>query len=308
MKVGFVFTNYNNSSYTRAAVQSLHAGSRWSDTRIVVVDNQSQASDIESLKQIARDYPDIQLVLNPENVGYFRGLNVGIRHLRASCPEIDCVVVGNNDLTFPNDFVQRLQENRPLFERWPVVAPDLVTPTGVHQNPHVLHPISGLRKFVWNLYFLSYSLSIIIRYAAWVTRRYTGRKENSSASELYKVSGPIEQGYGACYILGPQFFRHFTTLCAPSFLMQEEYFLSEQLKTIGQTVFYDPRFVVQHHHHASMGKLPSRRHWMISRDAHRVYRRFVKMKPEERTRFIADLSGGARGPDAIPGSPVGATH
>jgi GT2 family glycosyltransferase len=49
MKLGFVCTNCNNSSYTRAAVASLHAGGRRSDVHVVVVDNRSQDNDVASV-------------------------------------------------------------------------------------------------------------------------------------------------------------------------------------------------------------------------------------------------------------------
>src|SRR6185437_6492043 len=107
--------------------------------------------------------------------------------------------------------------------------------------------------------------------------------------------GPIEQGYGACYLLGPVFFKHFSRLWAPTFLMQEEFFLYEQLKEIDQLTYYDPRFVVFHHGHATMDHMPSRRQWTISREAHRVYKRYLAMSPAERRNLIA---AGSREPDA----------
>ena len=94
-------------------------------------------------------------------------------------------------------------------------------------------------------------------------------------------------GYGACYLLGPLFFRHFDCLCAPTFLMQEEFFLSEQLKFIGQMTYYDPRFVVQHVGHATMHRVPSRRHWGFSRDAYRTYKCYLGLSREEQCRLIA---------------------
>jgi GT2 family glycosyltransferase len=294
MKIGFVCTNYNNSSYTRAAIASLHASGRWSDVRAVIVDNASRDEDVESLRELAREFPGVELVLNPENVGYFPGLNVGMKHLRSRFPDVEHLVVGNNDLVFPPNFVDVVERYREVFERWAVVAPDLVTPAGVHQNPHVLHPISRARQLVWNLYFLSYGLAAMIKYAARVTRRFTVRPENAPDSELHRTPGPIEQGYGACYLLGPMFFRHFSQLSAPTFLMQEEYFLFEQLKTIGQMTYYDPRFVVHHQGHATMDRLPSRRHWTISRESHRTYNRYRAMSPDEQLSFIMAGSREAR--------------
>lgn len=286
MKVGFVFTNFNNSSYTKGAIASLKAGGSWSDVRVVVVDNKSHDDDVASLKVIARQFPGVDVLLNATNVGYFPGLNIGMRHLKTRFPDVGHVVVGNNDLVFPENFVHTMQHHRGVFETWAVVAPDLVTLDGVHQNPHVRHPISRARALIWDLYFLSYSVAVLIRQAARITKRFTVREENASGSELYKAAGPVEQGYGACYLLGPVFFRHFAQLWAPTFLMHEEFFLYEQLKRIGQLTYYDPQFVVHHHGHATTDMLPSRRQWKISQEAHRMYKRYLAMSPPEQLSLI----------------------
>lgn len=285
--VGFVCTNYGNTHYTRAAIASLHADESRGDVRVVVVDNHSTEPEVAALRAVAAEFPGVELVLNAENVGYFRGLNIGIRRMRHRFPEATVLVVGNNDLEFPAGFVATVQRERALFDEQAVVAPDLVTPDGVHQNPHVLRPISRARRLVWDLYFVHYWAAVAVRVAARLSRRFTVRPENVAGSMLYRTAGPVEQGYGACYLIGPEFFRHFDGFYAPTFLMQEEYFLYEQLGTIGQLTWYDPRFVVRHVGHATMGSLPGRRHWAISRDAHRTYKDFIRRPSDERRRIIA---------------------
>jgi GT2 family glycosyltransferase len=291
MKIGFVCTNYNNSSYTREAITSLRAGSRWEDVQVVVVDNRSNEGDVAALKAMGRDFPGVELIFNPENVGYFPGLNIGIRHLRRTFPGIDHVVVGNNDLVFPPTFVETVQRHREVFDQWAVVAPDLVTLDGVHQNPHVVHPFGAFRRFIWDIHYFSYPTALLVLRAAKVVGSLMVRPERAPTSELFKQPGPIMIGFGACYLLGPRFFQHFSGLCAPTFLMVEEWFLSEQLKLIGQMPYYDPRFVIMHHDHATTDKLPGRRHWQLSRDGYRVYKRYLAMTHDEQGRFLADHIG-----------------
>lgn len=288
MPVGFVFTNYDNARYTRGAVASLHAQASVAagDVRVVIVDNASRADDVAALRAIAREFPGTELLLQDRNLGYFPGLNVGIRHLRRAPRPVAHMVVGNNDLEFPPDFVLRVREHAEVLERWAVVAPDLVAPDGQHQNPHVLRPIGRARRAVWDVYFGSYAAARLVGAAARATRRFTVREENARGSRLHERAGPIEQGYGACYLLGPEFFRHFEALCAPTFLMQEEFFLQEQLRLIGQQTYYDPRFVVRHHHHATMGAMPGRRHWELSRASHLTYKRYLAMDAAARATFI----------------------
>lgn len=286
MRIGFVCTNYNNAGFTRGAVASLHADGPRSDVVVAVVDNASRAADVQALRTIARDFPGVELIEGDRNLGYFPGLNRGIRHLRERFPDVRVMVVGNNDLEFPSGFIDNLIQHAAVLDEWAVVAPDLVGPGGVHQNPHVLHPISRSRKVVWDAYYSSYAAASLVRRAARLTRRFTTRAENDPASELHRTAGPIEQGYGACYLLGPRFFASFPCLSAPTFLMQEEFFLGEQLKTIGQMTYYDPRFVVHHHHHATMGAMPGRQHWAISRASHRTYKRYLSLSAGARRELI----------------------
>lgn len=290
MEVGFVFTNYNNSRYTRDAVESLRAANDSLHARIVIVDNASGSEDRVELQRLASSWDRVHVIESSINVGYFPGLNLGIRFLRCRNPEIQVHVIGNNDLTFGKDFIANIERHRSVLKRWAVVAPDIVTVDGVHQNPHVFHPIQATRRLAWDLLYSTYPIGLAVSAFARLTRRWTVRHENSPESELYQRSGPVEQGYGACYLIGDAFFRHFEALCAPTFLMQEEFFLAEQLATIGQKTWYDPRFRVVHHTHASTGKLPQRRRWEIARGAHRIYKKYLRMSPSERADFIHQWS------------------
>ncbi|HXT71665.1 MAG TPA: N-acetyl sugar amidotransferase [Vicinamibacterales bacterium] len=293
MRVGFVCTNYNNSALTRAAIESLRASASWNRVRAVIVDNHSQESDIAALHELVWQHPGVELILHPENAGYFPGLNIGINHLRTKHQDITHIVVGNNDLVFPANFVEKFDLHADVFHDWAVVAPDIVTPEGIHQNPHVLYPVSRARKLVWDAYYSSYPTGLLISKLAAMAKPFTARQETAPGGDLHRHSGPIAQGYGACYILGPLFFAHFRGLYAPTFLMQEEFFLQEQLSVIGQMTYYDPRFVVHHRGHASTDAIPSRHRWEIARDAHRVYKQYLASSVEERRLIMRAASRSA---------------
>jgi len=289
MRVGFVCTNFNNAHFTHDAVESLASGSRPDDVRIVVVDNHSREDDVAALVEIGRRFSNVEIVLSPENLGYFRGLNLGIQTLRTSHPDIAHVVIGNNDLTFPSDFVERIQRQAEVLERYAVVAPDIVCADGLHQNPHVLYPISRARRVMWDLYYLAYGPARLIRKLAGITQRLTARLETRHGHELHTTPGPIILGLGACYLLGPEFFRHFDRLYAPTFLMAEEFFLAEQVSAIEQSIYYDPRFVVYHHGAATTGEVPNRRLWAFAKESHRVYKRHLALPfAERRARILRE--------------------
>lgn len=272
MKIGYVCTNYNNSQFTCEAVKSLSA-SAGHDIRIAVVDNNSNKESVEELSRLAACHSNLDLILNPDNLGYFRGLNVGIVRLRQHHPDLDVIVVGNNDLTFPEDFGDSLVRKQDRLREYAVIAPNIITLDGVHQNPHVVRKISKSRELIYDLYYSNYWLAQIIKKMAELSAALTDRDDEA----LHAVAQPIYQGHGACYVLTPLFFRFFTELWAPTFLMGEEFFLSKQLSDRGLQKFYEPSIVVRHHCHAAVAKIPSKEMWRISREAHNTYRKHVRI-------------------------------
>jgi GT2 family glycosyltransferase len=238
----------------------------------VVVDNNSDRENVDALRNLAIEFQQVELILNKDNLGYFRGLNAGIKHLRSTQPEIDIMVVGNNDLVFPADFADSLVRNLSALEKYPVVSPDIITLDGVHQNPHVINGISKFRELIYDLYYWDYYLAIAIRQLAKLTSKFTSRPD----STRHHVAQEIYIGLGACYVLGPVFFHHFEELWAPTFLMHEEFFLSKQLNEKGLRIYYEPSIKVLHHFQVSTSSLGDKKAWEIARDAHKVRRQYLK--------------------------------
>ncbi|MCU7548493.1 glycosyltransferase [Chitinophagaceae bacterium LB-8] len=272
-KLGFVFTNFNNAHYTINAIESLQEESTSGRIQIVVVDNNSEKKDIEILKTFASNKLNVDIIYSKVNVGYFKGLNIGIRYIRDNHPEIECIVVGNNDLLFPPNFYNSIFESKEFFLKYPVISPDIITSDGVHQNPHVIEKISKTREFFYDIYHSNYWIAMMILKLAKITKKVTRRKDE----DRYEVSGEIYQGYGACYILTPKFFYLFEELSSPSFLMYEEFFLSKQLLEKGYKIFYEPSISVTHLTHASTNKLPGKLKWEFSKQSHKEYRKHIKL-------------------------------
>jgi hypothetical protein len=273
MKIGFVFTNYNNSKFSWEAVSSIALNEFVSESKVIIVDNCSEDKEIDLLHKIALDYPNVHIIYNKENLGYFKGLNTGIQYLRKVHKDISHIVIGNNDLIFPDKFIKSIIENEVVFDKFPVISPDLITLDGKHQNPHVIHKISWFRELVYDFYYSSYLLAWLITLLTQKTKSITDRNDEAK----FRVAQTIWQGYGACYILGPLFFKYFEELWAPTFLMGEEFFLSRQIENENMKVYYDPKFVVIHQEHASMSKIPRKTIWEFSRKSHRIYRKYVKV-------------------------------
>lgn len=271
MNYAYVCTNYNNAHFTVDAVRTICAGTK-PPGLIVVVDNQSAAEDVAKLRELAAGNARVDLVLNPENIGYFPGLNVGIARVHALAPSIDCMVIGNNDLEFPADFGEQLEDVLADAADRPVLSPYIETLDGLPQNPHVISGLSRKRELVYDFYYANYQLAKLIRWVARLTRGASDRHDEQE----FATARYIYQGHGSCYVLTPAFFAQFEQLWAPTFMMGEEYFLSRQLSERGYMVYYDPRVRIRHRCNGSIENVPARKMWELARDAHRVYRRYVK--------------------------------
>jgi GT2 family glycosyltransferase len=274
MKFGFVFTNYNNSSYTKDVIYSLSISKDFHDLCIVIIDNNSGDDDLVRLKELSLEYPTVRFIFNKENLGYFKGLNIGLKYLRENYSDVQYITIGNNDLYFSVDYIDQIKRNINLFDQYPVISPNIIRLDGIHQNPHVIEEVSRIRYVIYDIYYSNYFLSLIILHIANFTKKFTSRKDYES----FSISQSIHQGYGACYILGPMFFNFFNFLWAPTFLMGEEFFLSKQLELVRMKVFYETSIIVNHHDHATMGKLPTRKLWKISKDSHNILKKYLKVK------------------------------
>jgi GT2 family glycosyltransferase len=270
MKVGFVFTNYNNSLLTVQAINSIETNKSDCACSIVIIDNCS--TDIERdilFNNILSS--SVKVVFNKINIGYFPGLNLGIDELIKNHFDFDLIVIGNNDLVFDRSFFQSISDNYLKIKEFPVVCPSIVTIDGFYQNPHVYKNISRFREIIWDIYYSNYYFSLLILRIASLFRFFVQRKDFKS----FSVNGFIDQGYGACYLLTPKFFLKYTKLWAPSFLMGEEFHLSRQLKSLGDKMFYFSEITVFHHDHATISKVSNRLLWDYSKRAHSIYRFFV---------------------------------
>jgi GT2 family glycosyltransferase len=270
MRIAFVFTNFNNSLLTIQAVNSIIENKFDIYCNIFIIDNDS--CELEKKILFNNYFPKFVVIIwNKKNIGYFPGLNLGLDYITHSNLLFDLVVVGNNDLVFDHDFFKSANFHLTKLSDYSVVSPSILTLDGIYQNPHLLNQASRFREILWDLYYSNFYVSKIMLHFSYYFKKFFNR--NGSGS--HAVSGFINQGYGACYILTPKFFLKYMRFWAPSILMGEEFHLSRQLKSSGDGIFYFPSLIVFHHDHATISKIPSKLLWLYSKEAHIIYRFFL---------------------------------
>ena len=114
-----VVLNWNQPRYTLDCLRSL-AGVSYPRCRVLVVDN---ASADTSVAQIRAAFPDVDLLVNPTNLGFAGGNNVGIEWaLRHGA---DYVFLLNNDAVIQPDALTRLVETAEARPEAGIVGPNV---------------------------------------------------------------------------------------------------------------------------------------------------------------------------------------
>jgi GT2 family glycosyltransferase len=266
----FVCVNYNNSKCTVALLDSLARLEKKSAYRVcaIVVDNASTDSSFQELQSCIDDYVDTRLVRSEVNLGYFGGLNLGL----AQIPEgnQDFVVIGNNDLEFSKTFFSNLLA-RTYEDDILVVAPNVITADGYHQNPHCPTRVSKFRRFLYDVYFTHFWFARLLTIASYQIKRLNGGRQNPRADQEQVV----HMGIGACYVLTAAFFKHFKKLDDSVFLYGEEALLAGQVAAANGRTLYDPKLVVRHVESATLSKLPSRKVYGFAKESYPRYRQYL---------------------------------
>lgn len=121
MNIGVILVNYNTRELLRRSLASIFASAAAGglpSPQVVVVDNASQDG---SAAMVAECFPQVRLVASPQNLGYTRGNNLGLRLLGfdipteaplpptpASTPPPDAVLLLNPDAELVEDALGQL--------------------------------------------------------------------------------------------------------------------------------------------------------------------------------------------------------
>ncbi|MFQ5716781.1 MAG: glycosyltransferase family 2 protein [Nitrospinales bacterium] len=101
LKVSVIVPNWNGLKFVGMCLDSL-ATSRFEDAEVIVVDNGSADGSREMIEE---KYPWVRLIKLPENLGFAKACNEGIK-----ASDAEYVVLLNNDIEVTPDWLQELYE------------------------------------------------------------------------------------------------------------------------------------------------------------------------------------------------------
>lgn len=264
-----LIVNYNGSEDTIKLLNSIESSNQENTSiKVIIIDNDSDKTDTDKILAFINNLKWVTLLKSESNIGYFPAFNIGLKYIENELPAT--VLLCNNDLIFDKDFFQ-LHKLKEYSEDTFVVAPNVITLNGVHQNPHLVSRINSFRKLLNEIYFYNYYTARILKFIT----GFLGNLRRNNKKNLSIESGFIHMGIGACYILRPVFFNHFMKVDDRVFLGGEEALLAGQLQKTEGKIYYNSSLIVHHAEGVSFSKMPSRWRYEASRKSYPTYKKYL---------------------------------
>lgn len=262
MKIAAIILNYNSAADTRKCIGFLQKQKLNEELHVIVVDNSLPDYRLQITDYSQRSTFNVQrsteLIRVEENRGYSAGNNIGLRRATEIGAKYALVINPDMELTDVN-YLARLVEVMERNEDVVVVATDIVTPEGIHQNPML--PDGDWRSaFGWVKEILSCKKPV----------------DTYSFIDNYKESHECTKVSGCCLMLRMSFVEEIGYFDEYPFLYCEEAILARQVEMAGKKMYYLADTQAVHRHVKSEKGDPVKRfkHWQRSRIY--FYRRYSK--------------------------------
>ncbi len=221
--VSLITINYNQAAVTCDLLESTR-NLTYPNVEIIVVDNGSKEDPTEQIRQGA--YPNVTVIVSPENLGFSGGNNLGIRHARG-----DYYFLLNNDTIVTPDLLEQLL--KPFS-----------------QNPAVGVCCPKIRYF---------DQPNIIQYAGYhPLNEFTGRTWAIGLMEpdqgQHEQPGPTWFAHGAAMLVSREVLERAGSLDDSFFLYYEELDWSMRIRRAGFQIYYQPEALIYHRESMSVGK------------------------------------------------------
>lgn len=95
--VSVIIINYNTFKLTSNCIRSVYKQTKTTDFEVILVDNASTECDAELFK---KEFPGITFLKSPENVGFAKGNNLGIKRAKG-----EYILLLNSDTELLNDAI-----------------------------------------------------------------------------------------------------------------------------------------------------------------------------------------------------------
>ena len=256
-----IIVSYKTERLLRQCLTAL-ARSEGITLDITVVDNNSQDT---SLDMVCREFPAVRVVPQSENLGFAKGVNVGLRGLGFQANPLDeaptssppLVLLLNPDAEVRPDAIRTLIAFMDAHPAAGAVGPQLIYPDGKVQHSSFAFP--GILQILLDFYPLNHRL---------LNSRLNGRYPGSE--QPFLVDHPL----GACMLVRATAIRQVGLLDEGYFMYVEEVDWCRRMQAAGWQIWTEPRAVVVHHEAQSTRQFREAMVVELWRSRLRYYRKF----------------------------------
>lgn len=231
--LSIVIVSYEVRDLLRNCLNSVRAASRDIPTEIWVVDN---ASGDGTPEMVRREFPEVQFIASPENVGFAAGNNIGLRRAAG-----EYVMLLNPDtLVFPDTLRTLVDAARIHGEA--LIGPRFVDAHGRWQRSYWAFPTPG------------WLTATVIGLPAFVHRHLAPPQLPVDAEQELRVDWLS----GACILARKDTLKRLDWLCEDYFMYMEDIDLCRGAAQLSVPVLYHPHTTIVHYGGSSAAKLIER--------------------------------------------------
>jgi GT2 family glycosyltransferase len=265
-KVLIITVNYRHAKATLDFMNSAIRLEASEETNLLIVDNSSGDDSVDSIRQAASQFGNVEVLESEINRGYFGGVKWALDQYLARHTAPDWVLVCNNDIVFDDSrFLLRLLEEDPAAAG--VISPAVISRlTGHDANPSIMRRPNWLRMLRYRLWLSNY-------YAAWVTQWLSPFVRRARHKFLKWVTNArpasrnaIYAPHGSLLIFSRKFFEMGGRIDDGCFLYAEEFCVAEMCLHLALPVIHEPQLRVWHNEHQTTGRMLTRHTYAHQKD------------------------------------------
>ena len=218
MKIAIAILNWNGQKWLEKFLHNVVENS--ADAEVYVIDNDSTDDSVSYLKN---HFPEVNLIINPENYGFAGGYNEGLKHIKA---DIYCLL--NSDVEVTHGWLSPILKT---FKNYPNIA--ALQPKILDFNRKEYFEFAGAGGGLMDNLGYPYCRGRIFDYI---------EKDNGQYNDLTKIFWAS----GCALFIRSQDFWRVEGFDARFFAHQEEIDLCWRLQNQGREIWYNGESTVYH--------------------------------------------------------------
>lgn len=180
--VAIVIVTYNSETQIRECLNSVFSQRINVRQQVIVVDNQSRDGSVDLIRN---EFPEVRLILPGENLGFAKGVNLGVRHANA-----EFVLLLNPDTVIQDHAIDVVVDFARANPSYGLYGGRTFKPDGI------LEPSSCWgAPTLWSMALFAFGITTLAPKNRWLDPESLGAWQRDSVREVGVVTG--------CFLLAP---------------------------------------------------------------------------------------------------------